>query len=225
MSEQSIWDETFDVIRRILGLRANPISQKSSKGQPMRKDMFRLDLSHKGPGWMGNIPMDSGHVMSELSVGAPGTDEGFFPLIVPGMPQESIDRLKQGGAATAQDYSRARDHAKYMRKQGKGPFAPGGYKPERDYERTHPPTPRKLKPMTQDEVDQWGAQYQNRMVSEQLRQPGAMILDTPLSRARSEKEMMDDFNRTGITQRPGTLLKEKDLPPGTLTTRAIGKKR
>jgi hypothetical protein len=89
----------------------------------------------------------------------------------------------------------------------------------------NPPKPPPLKPMTQDEVDQWGANYQNRMVSEQLRQPGAMILDTPLSRARSWEEMMDDFDRTGVTQRPGTRLKESDLPKGTLTTRAIGKKR
>jgi hypothetical protein len=90
--------------------------------------------------------------------------------------------------------------------------------------KSNPAKPKPLKRMSADETDQFLAQYQNYLVNQQLGEPGAMILDTPLSRARSEKEMMDDFDRTGVTQRPGTTIKESDLPRGTLTTRAIGKK-
>ena len=85
--------------------------------------------------------------------------------------------------------------------------------------------PKPLTPMTQDEVDQYTARAHNAEIADALSKPGAMVLDTPLSRARSWKEMMDEFDRTGITQRPGLLLKESDLPKGTITTRAIGKKR
>jgi hypothetical protein len=85
--------------------------------------------------------------------------------------------------------------------------------------------PKPLVPMTQDEVDQFMAQAHNAEVAQQLSRPGAMVLDTPLSRKRSWKEMMDVFDRTGITQRRGTILQESDLPKGTLTSRAIGKKR
>jgi hypothetical protein len=46
-----------------------------------------------------------------------------------------------------------------------------------------------------------------------------------LSRPRSEEEMMKDFERTGVTQRPGVTIKSSDVPRGALTTRAIGKKR
>jgi hypothetical protein len=79
--------------------------------------------------------------------------------------------------------------------------------------------------MTPDEVDQFGAQYQNYLVNQKIGLPGAMVLDAPLSRARSEEEMMRDFERTGVTQRPGVTIKSSDVPRGALTTRAIGKKR
>jgi hypothetical protein len=92
-------------------------------------------------------------------------------------------------------------------------------------EKRKPLKPQPSKPMTPDEVDQFGAQYQNYLVNQQIGLPGAMVLDAPLSRPRSEEEMMRDFERTGVTQRPGVTIKSSDVPRGALTTRAIGKKR
>jgi hypothetical protein len=85
--------------------------------------------------------------------------------------------------------------------------------------------PRPLTPMSQDEVDQFTAEAHNLEVARMLSRPGAMILDTPLSRGRSDAEMMAEFERTGVTQRPALKIQESDLPKGTLTSRAIGTKR
>lgn len=92
-------------------------------------------------------------------------------------------------------------------------------------EKREAPKPQPSKPMSPDEVDQFGAQYQNYLVNQQISLPGAMVLDAPLSRPRSEEEMMRDFERTGVTQRPGVTIKSSDVPRGALTNRAIGKKR
>jgi hypothetical protein len=92
-------------------------------------------------------------------------------------------------------------------------------------QRTYPdPNPPPLARMGQDEVDQFMAQRHNAEVAQMLSQPGAMVLDTPLSRGRTDKEMMEDFERTGVTQRPARQIQESDLPRGTLTSRAIGVK-
>jgi hypothetical protein len=91
-------------------------------------------------------------------------------------------------------------------------------------EKRKSPKPRPSKPMSPDETDQFGAQYQNYLVNQQIGLPGAMVLDAPLSRPRSEEEMMKDFERTGVTQRPGVTIRSSDLPRGALTNRAIGKK-
>lgn len=91
--------------------------------------------------------------------------------------------------------------------------------------KTRVPKPPPLKPMGIDEMDQLGAMHQNYLVNQQLTLPGAMVLDTPLSRARSEKQMMEDFEESGVPQRPHTGVRESDLPRGTLTSRAIGTKR
>jgi hypothetical protein len=92
-------------------------------------------------------------------------------------------------------------------------------------QKREPSKPQPSKPMTPDETDQFGAQYQNYLFNQQIGLPGAMVLDAPLSRPRSEEEMMRDFERTGVTQRPGVTIKSSELPKGTLTGRAIGKKR
>ena len=94
--------------------------------------------------------------------------------------------------------------------------------PQRDYLDPDPPS---LPVMNQDEADQFQAQQHNSMVEQRLMEPGAMILDTPLSRPRTWEEMDADFERTGVTQRPAKVLKDEELPRGTLTTRAIGRKR
>lgn len=84
--------------------------------------------------------------------------------------------------------------------------------------------PRPLKPLGPKATQQLTAMMGNYFTNQQLGEPGAMILDTPLSKARSEKEMMEDFEREGVTQREGTPIKWSDLPKGTLTSRAIGRK-
>lgn len=84
--------------------------------------------------------------------------------------------------------------------------------------------PRPLRPMSRDATDQFRAQAHNAEVEKMLSRPGAMILDTPVSRALTEKEMMERFDETGIPQRPGLTIQESDLPKGTLTGRAIGQK-
>jgi hypothetical protein len=93
--------------------------------------------------------------------------------------------------------------------------------PQRNYLDPDPPP---LTPMGQDEVDQLGAQMHNAEVAQMLSQPGAMVLDTPLGRPRTEEEMTADFERTGVTQRPAKVLQSHELPKGTLTTRRIGAK-
>ena len=141
MSEESIWEETFSVLREILGLRSNPVSLKSSR----RMDMLRLDGSRKGPGWLGTMKNKEGYDVSELSAGLPGTEEGYYPLLTPNLSPGQVNRLVGGGGATPDMYERARAHAKNMRQQGKSPFAPGGYKPE-DYDRVGAkPKPEPLK--------------------------------------------------------------------------------
>ncbi|GAG06014.1 unnamed protein product, partial [marine sediment metagenome] len=76
--------------------------------------------------------------------------------------------------------------------------------------------------MNQDEADQLGAQMHNSVVAQKLSEPGAMVLDTPVMRGRTFKQMDEDAERTGVTQRPARKIKESDLPRGTLVSRAIG---
>jgi hypothetical protein len=219
-------ENTLRLMGDILGLNSNPISQKGTKGSPIRKDMFRLDLSHKGPGFLGDIPMTGefeGSHMSEVSRGLPGHPDGFYPMLVPGTPPETIERVRAGGEWTQEDEQRAKAHNDLMVSQGLSPFAPGGYKPE-DYSRQVQQKPEPLTPMGQDEVDQLGAQMQNVEVARMLSRPGAMVLDTPLGRPRTEDEMTADFERSGKTQRPGKVLQSHELPKGALTTRRIGAK-
>jgi len=90
---------------------------------------------------------------------------------------------------------------------------------------TRVPKPKPLRPVGIDESDQLGAMYQNYLTNQQLGQPGAMVLDAPLSRSRSEKQLMEDFEAEGVTQRDGIPIQSSDLPPQTLTSRAIGQKR
>ena len=90
---------------------------------------------------------------------------------------------------------------------------------------TRVPKPKPLRPVSTDETDQLGAMLENYQTNQQIGKPGAMILDAPLSRARSEKQLMDDFDKEGVTQREGIPIQGSDLPPQTLTSRAIGQKR
>ena len=85
----------------------------------------RLDNTNKNTGWLGNIPMTGeyeGNHMTELSVGTPGSEEGFYPLLVPGMPQAAIDNLAAGGEATEEDFRRARAWYEKRTSEGKSPF-------------------------------------------------------------------------------------------------------
>ena len=68
---------------------------------PMREDMRRLDGNVKGPGFMGTVKTHDGYDMTELSVGLPGTEEGFYPLLGPWLTKDQITTLSQGGAANA----------------------------------------------------------------------------------------------------------------------------
>ena len=85
--------------------------------------------------------------------------------------------------------------------------------------------PRPLKPLGPKATQQLTAMMGNYFTNQQLGEPGAMILDTPLSKKRTEKELMEDFERTQVTQRDdGITIQDSDLPRGTLTSRAIGRK-
>ena len=130
MTDESILEETWSILRSILGLQKRPRHLKTNP--PM--DMLRLDGSRKGPGWLGTMKNKEGYDVSELSVGLPGTEEGFYPLLTPNLSPGQVNRLIGGGGATPDMYERSRKHAKNMEQQGKSPFAPGGYKPE-DYPR------------------------------------------------------------------------------------------
>jgi len=60
---------------------------------PMREDLRRLDGNVKGPGFMGTVKNKEGYDMTELSVGLPDTEEGFYPLLGPWLSDEEVTRL------------------------------------------------------------------------------------------------------------------------------------
>ena len=64
-----------------------------------RKSMYgkRLDGSQKGFGWLGELPMKDGRVMTEQSVGVSfGGKDYQIPTIVPTLSSEEIDHLAAG---------------------------------------------------------------------------------------------------------------------------------
>jgi hypothetical protein len=63
-----------------------------------------------------------GNHMSEISVGHPDTEEGFFPLLVPGMSKAAVDNIAAGGEATKEDFKLARDWYEKRKGQGLSPF-------------------------------------------------------------------------------------------------------
>lgn len=59
---------------------------------------LRLDGTPKSKGWLGEIRMPDGiTTMTEMSVGAPNTNETFRPSIVPGMHPALINYMRETG--------------------------------------------------------------------------------------------------------------------------------
>ena len=94
---------------------------------PMRGDLRRLDGNVKGPGFMGTVKHKSGGHMTELSVGLPGTEEGFRPLLGPWLSQKEITTLQSGGKATPAMYRKAEKAERKRKEKGEPAFAPPGY--------------------------------------------------------------------------------------------------
>lgn len=129
MSDESILEETWGVLRSILGLHNRPRHLKTNP--PM--DMLRPDGSRKGPGWLGTLKDFEGEDVSEITAGTPGKDGGIFPMLVPTLSPGQVNRLIGGGGPTSDMYEKAVSHSKNMKQQGKSPFAPGGFKTDNPY--------------------------------------------------------------------------------------------
>lgn len=127
----------WDIIKEKAGAYAMPMHlalealspklRQKKWAPPMREDMRRLDGNVKGPGFMGTVKHKSGGDMTELSVGLPGTEEGFYPLLGPWLSKKEIDTLQSGGEATPSMYKKAREAARKRKAKGEPEFAPPGH--------------------------------------------------------------------------------------------------
>lgn len=83
----------------------------------------RIDNTPKGSGWLGEIRMPNGRdVMTEMSVGAPGTNETFRPAIVPGALPVDLNYIRMTGKVPEDVLATSLQHAKRMIDQGRSPF-------------------------------------------------------------------------------------------------------
>ena len=83
----------------------------------------RLDGSKKGSGWLGEIRMPDGtSVMTEMSIGAPNTNETFRPSITPGMHPALINFMRQTGQVPEDAYYTSQRFADQRLKNGLSPF-------------------------------------------------------------------------------------------------------
>ena len=84
----------------------------------------RTDGSQKGFGWLGELPMQDGRVMTEMSLGVnlDGKDHNI-PAIVPTLTPEEIAHLAAGNPANDEIVKKAVEHAKKRLSEGKSPYA------------------------------------------------------------------------------------------------------
>ena len=98
----------------------------------VRPDMMRLDGTTKSArGFLGPITNNiSGKTMTELSVGQPGSPEGYYPLLVPTLTQDEIRTLQNLNIGTdpipPSILRKAKAHADQRTAQGLSPFYQDG---------------------------------------------------------------------------------------------------
>jgi len=98
----------------------------------VRPDMMRLDGTTKSArGFLGPITNNiSGKTMTELSVGSPGSPEGYYPLLVPTLTQDEIRTLQNLNIGTdpipPSILRKAKAHADQRTAQGLSPFYQDG---------------------------------------------------------------------------------------------------
>lgn len=80
----------------------------------------RADGTPKGRGWFGELERPGGGVSTELSFTAGMRD---VPLLAPGITKEEIGLLLSGGRPTDAIYDKALQHARFMERLGRSPFA------------------------------------------------------------------------------------------------------
>ena len=86
---------------------------------------LRVDETSKKEGFLGEIPMNDGRVMTEHSVGV-GIDgkETLIPSIVPTLTKDEIDFMAAGGDPRTNDdiMNKAVQHAIDRMQRGRSPF-------------------------------------------------------------------------------------------------------
>ena len=82
------------------------------------------DATPKGKGYFGEVPMNQGGAMTELS-SAYDQDGKLIshPLIVPTLNKQEVDLLKMGLEPTPEIYKKAQDYAQQRIGAGQSPFA------------------------------------------------------------------------------------------------------
>jgi hypothetical protein len=82
------------------------------------------DATPKGKGYFGEIPMNQGGAMTELSSAYDQNGKLVsHPLIVPTLNKQEVDLLKMGLEPTPEIYKKAQDYAQQRIGAGKSPFA------------------------------------------------------------------------------------------------------
>jgi hypothetical protein len=82
----------------------------------------RLDKTEKEKGFLGEIPTPRGDFMTEMSVGAPNTDELFRPSIVSDVHPAELNYMIQTGKVPTDLYPISQRHAEKRIAEGKSPF-------------------------------------------------------------------------------------------------------
>ena len=84
------------------------------------------DATPKGKGYFGEIPMNQGGAMTELSSAYDQNGKLVsHPLIVPTLNKQEVDLLKMGLEPTPEIYKKAQDYAQQRIAAGQSPFATG----------------------------------------------------------------------------------------------------
>ena len=82
------------------------------------------DATAKGKGYFGEIPMNQGGAMTELSSAYDQNGKLVsHPLIVPTLNKQEVDLLKMGLEPTPEIYKKAQDYAQQRIGAGQSPFA------------------------------------------------------------------------------------------------------
>jgi hypothetical protein len=110
-----------------LGGQPNALLGALSSAPPQQPYGNRNDGTSKGRGFLGELRMPDGRVMTELSVGVDwGEGEQEIPTIVPGLSPQEIEHLRRGGQPTDAIVDKAIKHARKRRQSGLSPFATPG---------------------------------------------------------------------------------------------------